>query len=483
MLWRSAASPSLAVAVILGLIALLASGHAVLNKRDARAAVGWIGLIMVVPGLGALLYLLIGINRIERRATRRRAGAAHAATRVSPHVVSAQPGGSLLRADAGPLEGLVRLVERTTSRPLLDGNRIEPLRDGDEAYPAMLEAIEAATRSIALATYIFDADSVGRRFVEALALAQARGVHVRVLIDDAGARYSRPPIDRLLRPRGVTVARFLPLVVPWALPYLNLRNHRKLLVVDGRLAFTGGMNIREGCVIQDEPQAPTRDLHFRVRGPVLAQLLDVFAEDWYFARRERLEGAAWVVDTAGAGPALARTIVDGPDEDLDVMRWAFLGAIASARRTIRIVTPYFLPDESLVTALNVAAMRGVRVDIVLPEKGNLLLVHWAMRGEIWKLLGRGCRVWLTPPPFDHAKLLVIDGAWSLVGSANWDPRSLRLNFELGLECYDAALARGLDVLIDERMATARELLADDLETAPLWSRLRDGVARLFAPYL
>ncbi len=482
MQWLSAASPHLFTSILV-LLVLLTSGHVVLNKRDTRAAIGWVGLIALVPVVGTILYVLLGMNRIKRHGTRPRRARRDLDAIVSGHVVSMEQATALLPDDARDLEGLIRLVEQTTSRPLLKGNAIEPLRNGDEAYPAMLEAIAGATRSIALTTYIFDTDSAGRRFVDALADARARGVDVRILVDDAGAHYSRPRADQLLRARGVAVARFLPLLVPWALPYLNLRNHRKLLVVDGRVGFTGGMNIREGCVIKAEPKAPTRDVHFRVRGPVIAQLMEVFAKDWHFVRREWLGGEAWALDVADVGPALARGIADGPDENLDVMRWTLLGAIASARRAVRIVTPYFLPDEALATALNVAAMRGVRVDIVLPDKGNLRLVDWAMRGEIWKLLGRGCHVWLTPPPFDHTKLLVVDGVWSLVGSANWDPRSLRLNFELGLECYDAALARDLDALIDDRITTSRELHVDLLGTAPLWKRLRNGAARLFVPYL
>lgn len=482
MRWLSAAAPHLLTSALV-LLTLLTSAHIVLNKRDTRAAIGWVGLIAMVPGIGTVLYVLLGMNRIKRHGTRPRQVRWDLAALVAEHEVSTEQAAALLTGDARELQSLIRLVEQTTSRPLLRGNAIEPLRDGDEAYPAMLEAIAGATRSIALVTYIFDTDSAGRKFVDALAEARARGVDVRVLIDDAGAHYSRPRADQLLRARGVDVARFLPLLVPWSLPYLNLRNHRKLLVVDGREAFTGGMNIREDCILAAALTTPTRDVHFRVRGPVIAQLMEVFAKDWHFVRREWLRGEAWALDVADVGPVLARAIVDGPDENLDIMRWTLLGAIASARRAIRIVTPYFLPDEALVTALNVAAMRGVRVDIVLPATGNLRFVDWAMRGEIWKVLGRGCHVWLTPPPFDHSKLLVVDGVWSLVGSANWDPRSLRLNFELGVECYDAALAAELDALIDARIATACELHVDALDAASLGTRLRNGAARLFVPYL
>jgi cardiolipin synthase len=148
-----------------------------------------------------------------------------------------------------------------------------------------------------------------------------------------------------------------------------------------------------------------------------------------------------------------------------------------------VVTPYFLPDPPLLTALNVAAMRGVQVDVILPEKGNLPLVQWAQTAQLWQVLDRGCRVWLSPPPFDHTKAMTVDGAWSLLGSANWDPRSLRLNFELDVEAYGAELAAAVDALIDERLATARPLTLRDVDERPLPLRLRDAAVRLFSPYL
>ena len=453
-----------------------------MNKREVRSAAAWVGLILLLPVFGTLLYVLLGLNRIRRAARSMRATMTqyeHGATQA----VAAGDLPSHLAEENAHLAGIARTVERTSRWALFPGNRVTPLRDGDEAYPEMIRAIDAASLSVALATYIFDNDPTGRRFADALGAARARGVEVRVLIDDAGARYSFPAIDRTLRRRGVRVARFLRVLAPWSVAFANMRNHRKLLIVDGKVGFTGGMNIRDECNRAANPHSATLDLHFRFEGPVVTHLMDVFAEDWTFTTREHLAGDRWFPELAPTGTTLARTISDGPDWDLDCMRWALLGALGSARRSIRIQTPYFLPDEPLATALNAAALRGVEVDLVLPEHGNLRLVNWAMRGELWKVLHHGCRVWLSPPPFDHTKLMTVDGAWALVGSANWDPRSLRLNFELGVECYDSVLVSQLDTFVDQRIAKARRLSATELANTKWPIRLRNSAARLFSPYL
>jgi cardiolipin synthase len=471
----------LAVLATVGVLVLsvMASAHALLHKREVHASITWAALIWLVPVIGAGAYWLLGMNRIRRHAAELRAGATK--VRTAPLVAPLAPEDLPHLIEGGPqLAELARLMDDASARPLLPGNRVAPLIDGDAAYPAMLAAIERAEHSIALATYIFDSSKVGRRFVDALAAARARGVAVRVLLDDVGARYSYPQADRLLAARGVRVARFLPM---WRAPYYNLRNHRKLLVVDGRYGVTGGMNIRAHHVLADNPRQPTRDLAFEVEGPVVAQLMEVFAEDWAFTTKESLVGPDWFPPLPAAGNVAARGIPDGPDEDIDRTRWTFLGGLACARRSVRVLTPYFLPESAIATAFNLAAMRGVKVDIAVPEHGNLPVVQWAMWGHFPKVLDHGCRIWLTPAPFDHGKLMVVDDLWVTFGSANWDPRSLRLNFELGVECYDPELATRMGQLFDERITAAREVHVADLAQRSLPLRLRDGVARLFTPYL
>jgi cardiolipin synthase len=480
--------------------AVAASAHVVLFKRDVRSAVAWAGLIWLSPFLGAALYTMFGINRIHRRATRLRGdepgegdflpeGARMPVVRphIAPEMEALAAGIERDRAAATvpppPLAGLRRFVRTVSGRGLTGNNRVTPLVNGDEGYPAMLEAIEGAERSVALCTFIFEYDRSGKRFVEALRAVTERGVAVRVLIDGVGKRYSRPHAPGVLAANGIPVAEFLRHVIPLRNPYLNLRNHRKILVVDGRVGFTGGLNIREHCELALDPPYPTQDLHFRFEGPVVRHLMEEFAHDWHFTTEEELEGWTWFPPLAGVGTVEARGIADGPDENFEAIQWVLLGALAAAERRVRIVTPYFLPDQTLIAALNLAAMRGVSVQIVLPEKSNLRFVQWAATAQLWQVLVNGCEIFQSPAPFDHSKMMVVDDTWVFVGSANWDARSLRLNFELNVECYDAALAARVGELIDVKMAGCRRLTLDEVNARPLPIKLRDGIARLFSPYL
>ncbi len=472
-----------AVAGLAVIFATLASAHAVLYKRDSRAALAWVGFIWLVPFAGPLLYLTLGVNRLRRQAILLRGGLeryhAHPAQpeRVPDELHRHLP------AHTGHLNTLARVVGSVVERSLMPGNQIEPLINGDQAYPAMLEAINQAQQSVSLMTYIFDRDDAGLEFVNALAAATRRGVEVRVLIDAMGKNYSRPSIVHTLRRQHIRCALFLPSFALWHLMWMNLRTHRKILVTDGRVGFTGGINIRLGHCLQRQPGSPVQDLHFRIRGPVVSHLQETFADDWCFTTGEALRGEPWFPKLQPAGQVLARGVTDGPDEDFEKLRWTLLGALAVARHSVQILTPYFLPDPAVVSALNLAALRGVKVDIILPSRSNLPFVHWASRAMWWQVLEHGCQLWLTPPPFDHSKLMLVDGAWVLLGSANWDARSLRLNFEFNLECYAADLTRRLELLVEEKKKHAHLVTLKEADERPLPARLRDGVARLLTPYL
>ncbi len=461
----------------------LVTVHAVLHKRDTRAVIGWVGLAWLAPYAGALIYFCFGVNRIKRKAVslefRKGWGMRHILAPTDTEIVHRDQ----IVHRHPTLVGLAHLGHQLTNRPLLPGNNVFPLIDGDEAYPAMVAAIDGARRSVSLCTYIFDSGQAGDRFRDALAGAQQRGVEVRVLIDHVGSRYSPVSMFTQLEQAGVKAVSFLPTRVPRFAPYTNLRNHRKILVVDGQTGFTGGTNIRDGHCLKSNPDSPVQCLHFRFEGPVVWHLQEAFAVDWAFAAGETLEGDTWFPSIGRQGDVWARGIDDGPDEDFDKLELVMIGALAAAQSTVDVVTPYFLPDSGLIHALNSAALRGVRVRIVLPSVNNLPIVHWASRALWRQVLERGCEIYLTPPPFDHTKLFLVDGIWSLLGSTNWDPRSLRLNFEFNVECYDEQLAGSLLPLVDSRVANAHRVTLSELDTQPLTERLRDGLARLASPYL
>jgi cardiolipin synthase len=459
------------LALLHGAAAVAVSIHVLLTKRDVAAAVGWIGLAWLSPVIGTLLYLLLGINRVRRRARRLQ----HPGTRRHAVEISrAQPG-------FGNLEVLEIAGRRITGRHTEDCNRLTILRQGDEAYPRMLAAIAEAKSSIALSSYIFRADEAGQTFIAALAEARRRGVEVRVLIDGIGGGYFISPTYRRLLRAGVPAARFLHSELPWRMPFLNMRSHKKILVADGRRAFTGGLNIASENVLAGTPSHPVRDTHFEIAGPVVAQLMEAFVEDWLFTTGETLSGPAWFPELDIAGETTARVITSGPDQDIEKLEFVMLTAIAAARSSIKIVTPYFLPDERLCSALALAALRGVSVDIAIPETGNHRIVDWATRAQIRPLLDAGCRLWHAPPPFDHSKLMTVDAAWSLVGSANWDLRSLRLNFELNLEAYDEGFSAGLERVIDAKLG--HRITTGQLAQRSFPGMLRDAAARLLLPYL
>ncbi len=464
-------------------LALGSAVHVLLNKQNEGAAFSWLGIIVLSPVLGVLLYWLFGINRIRRRAQAERPE--HAA-QVPPHRDVALEGDQLKTPDAAEAlparwRQLLRLGCAIHAETYVHGNAFEPLVDGTAAYPRMLESIDQAEKSVRLSSYIFSHDEVGRQFVDALAAAQERGVEVRVLIDGIGVSYgpSLQRIDRALRKRGVPTARFLSTFSTSGTRFLNLRNHRKILVVDGQLAFVGGLNIRQSNMAGHADKHRTRDVHFAATGPVVAQIDHVFCDDWQFVTDETLVPAV-AAESAGHG-VLARVLVDGPDENYAKLQMTMLGAINTARRSIRIVTPYFLPERSFWQALQLAALRGVRVEVIVPRKNNLPFVGWAMQANQWRLLDFGILLYESPEPFDHSKLFLVDDVWTLIGSSNWDARSLELNFEINVECYDMAFNAAVSDLVDAKRdaAVALKLVPE----RSLAIRLRNNFFRLFSPYL
>ncbi len=474
------------LAVVSMVITAVAAAHAAMTKDEVRAAIGWVGIIILSPFIGAALYAIAGINRI--RGVSLAAERAAAGRAVLEHT-RFDATDSSIEARFGPrFVALKTAGDRITHHVLTTANAVTMIESGDEAYAAMIAAIDGAQRSVILETYIFDRDPIGLRIADTLIKAVRRGVAVRVLIDAVGARYSVPSIVGYLQKGGVPTDVFNgSIIVGLRLPYANLRTHRKILVADGAVAFMGGMNIRQAFTAEFAGADMARDTHFRIDGPVVSDIFSVAAEDWFFASGERLQGDAWHIafDAAGdpGSPMLMRALPSGPDASLEANHKMLMAAFSVARRSIRIMSPYFLPDRELISALTTAARRGVDIDIVVPSVNNLVLVDRAMTAQFDQVLRSYCKVWRAQGPFNHSKLLVVDSTWAFIGSSNLDPRSLRLNFEIDLEVLDPAFAEKIEARIETAVRSAKEVTLPELRQRPFLVRLIDRILWLGSPYL
>jgi len=455
------------VTAILVLTSAVGALHALLNKREPRAALGWLVLCLALPFAGPLLYLLLGINR--KRVPR--------GLEYAP-LLEEKPA-SPVPTRGHPLDLIAAQLSRY---PCTTDNRVRLLRNGEEAYPAMLDRIRSATSFVFLSTYIFDADDTGREFVDVLSSAVERGITVRVLIDSIGSLYSCPSALNLLRKAGVPASRFLPLFHrdSWL---LNLRNHRKILVVDGKTAFTGGMNIGNRHLVRRNGSGSAADMQIRMDGSAAHSLASLFCLDWQYVTGETLdvppEGNCY------EGTVHCRPISDGPNEELGTLPWLLLGLIGAARSRITIITPYFLPPPTIIGALIGATLRGVKVRVLLPEKSNLPYVNWAAEHSLLPILQTPIEVYRQPDPFSHTKMLLIDDDFLQIGSYNMDSRSLRLNFELAVNVYDTGVRRDFDSELSRQFQASRRISAGELSDKNLFTRVRNGLAFawLFVPYL
>ena len=447
--------------------ATAAALHALLSKSDPRSAMSWIAVCWLFPLGGFLLYWLFGINRVRTRTY----ASLDASIPETPSVPMGQ--------DNGVYPTLSRIGNALTQWRPAAGNSVEPLYNGEIAFPRMLAAIAQAKQSIWLSTYIFQTDRVGMEFVDALGQAAARGVRVKVLVDGIGEWYDWPHVTPLLLRAGVSAARFLP---PRLFPpnvSLNCRNHRKMLLIDGEQAFVGGMNLGGREVAGTQGRRLT-DIHFCICGPVIAQFSAAFATDWQLVTGNRL---AELPVTPNCGSAICRVITCGPDEDADKLLLFILGAISVAQRQVLIMTPYFIPPLELVAALQAAALRGVDVSLVLPLQSNLRFVDWATLHWLPALVARGVKVSLQKPPFSHAKLFVVDQQYAQIGSANFDTRSLRLNFEIVVEVYGAQLCAELANYITDAQSQTPALTQKSLKPHSPLLRIRNSLCWLISPYL
>lgn len=463
-------------------LAAFAIARAVLDARGVAGTLAWIFAILALPGVGAVAYFLLANPSIHRTVRRRKLSTADLRQALAAAGECAP--GATLDALAPTARSIIHLAGRVTGLPPFGGNRVDLLTENQAAFKAMEDAIAGARRSVWTEYYIIQPDETGRRFLALLADRARAGVPVRLLYDAVGsASIDREALAAVVAAGG-KVAPFLP-VNPlrrrWS---VHLRNHRKIIVVDGEIGFTGGMNVGDEYSGRRPARRarPWRDTHLALRGPAVGALAQTFAEDWSFATGERLALPAAPAPAEGAS-AIVALLPSGPDQEVNANRLAYFAGIASAAVRCYLTSPYFIPDEPTVRALESAALRGVDVRVLVPGKTDVGIILHAARSYYPSLLRAGVRIHEYRQSMLHAKTMVVDGAWGIVGSANLDVRSFRLNFEAGAIVCDADFARGLEERFLADLGEAVEVTPQTVGRRPPLARLKQGAARLLSPLL
>lgn len=463
------------------LLTLLLVPYAFFQKRKQPVStLAWITAIVTLPFLGSALFLLVGINRVERRAALKLASRLQIG-RVVPGLARFQllPGEVL----EPQVQRLQRLADRVSTTKCCFGNAVEVLTNTNRTLGLIEQAVKSARESIHLEYYIFQPDRTGYRLRDLLIGKASEGVKVRFLFDGVGSiflgrKFLRPMLDA-----GITVASALPgasFRERWS---INLRNHRKIVIVDGTIGFTGGMNIGDEYIGRNRSLGYWRDTHLRLNGPVVLQLQQVFAEDWFFATGEQPTGVEWYPPTDQAGDQIAQVVAGGPDGDVDVFHSLFFAAINEASDRVTLATSYFIPTPALVTALETAAHRGVRVRLMVPKYGDHQWMVVAGRGYYESLLESGVEIYEYGRGPLHPKTLTIDGLWSFVGTPNFDTRSLLLNFEVGVALYESKLAAQLEEQFADDLEHSERVVLAEFRRRPRLYKLSEQVLKLFSPIL
>ncbi|OUM95199.1 MAG: cardiolipin synthase [Thermobacillus sp. ZCTH02-B1] len=466
---------------------LFAAAIVFLERRDAAATWAWILVLIFLPGLGFILYLVFGQNLRRRRFLRIRAANRDRIGNIvsRQREVFAQHRIAFNDPRMEPHRDFIYMNLSSAHAIYTQDNEVDIFSDGEAKFERLLADIDAARDHIHLMYYIVRDDGLGRLLLDRLAGKAKSGVEVRFLADHVGShrlsrRFFRPLIEA-----GGQAAFFFPIRFGQLTPRINYRNHRKLAIIDGRIGYIGGFNIGDEYRGRDPRMGFWRDTHLRVRGSAVRQMQARFLYDWNLAVPDKplLPDERYFPDEPGPGRVGMQIVASGPDQDLEQIKHGFIKMIHDAESFIYIQTPYFVPDESFLTALRIASLSGVDVRLMIPERPDHRIVHYATFAHLDEMLKAGVKVYLYRKGFLHAKMIVADGKIATVGTANIDNRSFRLNFEVNAFLFDSEVAGRLAALFEDDLADCVELTPDLYHNRPLVHKARESVARLLSPIM
>jgi cardiolipin synthase len=467
------------LAVLNTAIVLIVIPWILFTKRESQSAVAWCLSVALMPLVGALLFWVFGYNRVHRLVSRKRKHHVEYRER-HPRQRQEADWDADAEAESSTIAGQ---AIRAGAYPTSVGNSVALFDDTRRAFDALLDAIGQARHHVHLEFFSIHGDDTGRRLLDLLAEKARAGIEVRLLLDAVGSLYLRRAALQTLRDAGGKQAFFFPLNRLRSLIQVNMRNHRKIVVVDGRVAFTGGMNIGDTYLGKDPYFGYWRDTFLRVEGPAVAGLQDTFREDWNFTTREVLTGPAYSPRAASVGDAKVQIVAGGPDQPVNCIREIYFMGMVEARRRLWLASPYFVPDRGLLDALRLARYRGADVRLLTILRPDHYLSFYAGRYYFTELLESGIQVYQYRKGMMHSKFMLVDGQWGLVSSANLDIRSLRLDFEAGVLLHSPALVAEMEAAFERDLTESVPLEPGEFGARPLRTRLLENACRLLAPTL
>ena len=452
----------------------------VTRRRKPNAAMSWLMLIFFLPWAGVLLFLVFGRRQLPR-SRRKKAARMYAAIEAEARRFPGHP--NIVRPDLGPkLETTVQIAERLGHFPILGGNEAIFLGRTEDVIDRLITDIRSARHHVHLLFYIFWDDETGRRVIDALGDAVERGVACRVLIDDVGSRRPMRNLTSLMRERYIQLRSMLPVgVFHRRMARIDMRNHRKLAVIDGRIAYTGSQNIVNANYGRKD--LAWHDMMVRLTGPVTIELQAIFVTDWYQESQEILTGPDIFADPVLQGDVPAQTLPSGPIFPVENYQRLVVSAIHGAHSRVVITTPYFVPDEPLLQAIQIAVWRGVQIDLIVPQRCDQVIVGAAARAYYDDVLEAGANLYLFTAGLVHAKTMTVDNSIALIGSSNFDIRSFEINFELSMLLYGPDVTRRLRAQQLRYLDNSFQLDARQWSTRPATRQLLDNMARLMSPLL
>ncbi len=457
----------------------------VLEKRSPYKTAAWILVLILVPIFGVIFYLIFGQEYRKRKLFSRSGIKSLGKIRKLSTKQLREIDQTHLNLEEKILEksNIIRLLLNNSSALLTTGNKLKILNDGKQTFDAIFKAIFKAKHHIHLEYYIFTDDNIGNQLKDLLIEKSGQGVEVRVIIDDVGSWGLGNKNIKELRDNGVEIYPFMEVRFPRLTSQVNFRNHRKIVIVDGKIGFTGGINVADRYINGIKKIGPWRDTHLQLEGDAVACLQVVFAADWYFVINENLNGRKYFPPFSDAPGTAVQISASGPDSDWENIGQAFFAAIANARKRVYIVTPYLMPPPNIVSALKTTSLSNVDVRIIIPKKSDAIIPRWCSFSYVGELMEAGIRIFFYEAGFIHSKYIIVDDVFSSVGTTNLDFRSLETNFEVNAFIYDEKFTGQLEQTFNTDLKNCQEIDREEWQKRPWHKKLRESLAHIFSPML